>query len=109
MFTCAALLTTEVLIVKVALIALAGTVTLAGTVATAVLPLEKITTAPPAGAGALSVTVPVEELPPTTMAGFKLTLVSAVDCPATRAPSTLISAAEVQGLPLSSDSARRRT
>ncbi len=57
---------------KVALVAPAGTVTLAGTVATAVLLLDRVTTAPPAGAAALSVTVPCEELPPVTLAGFSV-------------------------------------
>ena len=32
--------------------------------------LESATCAPPAGAAALSVTVPVEELPPVTVVGF---------------------------------------
>lgn len=49
---------------NVALVNPAATVTLDGTVATEVLLLESAITAPPAGAGPLSVTVPVEELPP---------------------------------------------
>src|SRR5436309_4595794 len=61
-----------VLTVKVALVLPAGTVTLAGTVAAPVLLLDKLTTAPPLGAGALSVTVPVEELPPVTLDGLTL-------------------------------------
>jgi hypothetical protein len=61
-----------VLTVKVAVMAPAGTVTLAGTVAAAVLLLDSVTGAPPAGAGPLSVTVPVEELPPVTLAGLRL-------------------------------------
>ena len=57
--------------VKVALVAPAGTVTLEGTLATAVLLLESVTWAPPAGAGPLRVTVPVEDCkPPTTLVGF---------------------------------------
>src|SRR2546428_12668450 len=61
-----------VLTVKVALVALPGTVTLAGTLATPGLLLDRLTTAPPLGAGALSVTVPVEELPPVTLVGLRL-------------------------------------
>jgi len=58
---------------KVALLAPDGTVTVAGTVATAVLLLERDTSAPPVGAGALSVTVPVEGEPPFTLVGFRAT------------------------------------
>src|SRR5262249_29953534 len=61
-----------VLTVKVVLVAPASTVTLAGTVARLVLLLERVTTAPPAGAGALRVTVPCEEFPPTTLVGFSV-------------------------------------
>src|SRR5947207_14192308 len=61
--------TALVLIVKVAVVLAAGTVTLEGTLA-AVLLLESVTCAPPAGAGPLSVTVPVEEFPPATLVGF---------------------------------------
>ena len=59
-----------VVIVNVALLAPAATVTLDGTVAADVLSLLSDTSAPPTGAGPLSVTVPVEGLPPTTLDGF---------------------------------------
>ena len=60
--------------VNVAVLAPSATVTLAGTVATDVLPLESVTTTPPAVAGAVNVTVPVEEEPPTTERGTRLRL-----------------------------------
>ena len=60
-----------VLTVKLALMEPAGTVTLEGTCAAVVLLLESATCAPPEGAAALKVTVPVEDCePPTTVAGF---------------------------------------
>jgi hypothetical protein len=52
---------------NVAVVAPAGTVTLAGSVAGE--PPNSCTTAPPAGAGPSIVTVPVELLPPATVAG----------------------------------------
>ena len=58
--------------VKVALVAPAATVTLAGVLATVVLLLERVTAAPPDGAAALKVTVPVDEFPPVTLVGFRL-------------------------------------
>ena len=61
--------TALVLTVNVALIAPAATATLEGTRAAPLL-LESATVAPPAGAAPLSVTVPVEELPPVTLVGF---------------------------------------
>jgi len=64
--------TARVVTVNVAVVAPATTVTLAGTVAAAVLLLDSVTTAPPAGAAPLSVTVPVEVPPPVTDVGFKL-------------------------------------
>jgi hypothetical protein len=65
--------TVFVVTVKLALVAPAGTVTVAGTVA-AVLLLASVTTSPPEEAGEVRVTVPVEELPPVTLEGFRLPL-----------------------------------
>lgn len=59
--------TVLVVIVKFVLVAPAGTVTEGGTVAAAVLLLESATSVPPLGALTLSVTVPVTEVPPTTV------------------------------------------
>jgi hypothetical protein len=61
-----------VVTVNVAVIALAGTVTLAGTWAAEVLLLERLTTAPPLGAGLLSVTVAVDDVAPRTVVGFSV-------------------------------------
>ena len=55
--------------VKLAEIAPSGTVTLAGTLAAPLL-LDNITTAPPAGAGPLNVSVACEDWPPITFVGF---------------------------------------
>ncbi len=63
-------LTAMVVTVKLALVVPAGTVTLAGTVATALLLLVSVTTAPPEGAAALKVAVPVAEVGPTTLVGL---------------------------------------
>ena len=64
--------TTDVLTAKVALVAPAGTVTLEGTLAAPLL-LESMTCAPPVGAGAPSVTMPVEVCrPPITLVGFSV-------------------------------------
>jgi hypothetical protein len=69
--------TREVFTVKLMLVAPAGTVTLMGTWAAPVLLLDSATTAPPAGAGALKVTVPVDDCnPPTTLVGFNVSEVS---------------------------------
>ena len=62
-------MTDVVVTVNVVLVAPAGTVTLAGTVVEAELS-DSDTEAPPAGAAALNVTVPVDELPPTTDVGL---------------------------------------
>jgi hypothetical protein len=62
--------TEVVVIVNVAVLSPAATVTLAGTCATAGLLPERVTSAPPAGAIPVNVTVPVEFAPPTTVAGL---------------------------------------
>jgi hypothetical protein len=62
----------DALTVNVALVAPAGTVTAEGMLA-APLSLASATCAPPAGAGPLSVTVPVEDCtPPITLDGFSV-------------------------------------
>jgi len=65
--------TALVAIANVALVAPPVTVTLAGTAADDVLSLDNDTTAPPEGAGPLSVTVPVEGSSPTTVVGLTVT------------------------------------
>ena len=62
--------TALVVTLKPALVPPAGTVTLAGTTAAGSL-VESVTCAPPAGAGAFSVTVPAEGFPPVTLAGLR--------------------------------------
>ena len=57
---------------NVAVVAPATATTLVGTVAPEGLPVVIVTAAPPDGAGPLRVTVPTEELPPTSDVGFKL-------------------------------------
>jgi len=64
--------TRDVLTGKVALVCPAWTTTLPGGVAEALL-LEKNTPRPPEGAAMLSVTVPVEELPPRSEDGLSET------------------------------------
>ena len=61
---------------KMAVVAFAATVTLAGTCAAAVLLLDRVTLAPPAGAGPLSVSVPVEPTPPRTDVGLSVIVFS---------------------------------
>jgi hypothetical protein len=64
--------TPVVVIVKVALLEPAAIATLGGTCATDVLLLCRVTTAPPAGAAPVRVTVPVELFPPTTEVGVRV-------------------------------------
>ena len=61
--------TVVVVIVKVAVVFPAATTTLGGAVADE-LSLHRPTQSPPDGAGAVRVTVPVEELPPATEVGL---------------------------------------
>ena len=68
--------TMEVLTVKLALLAPAGMNTLLGTPAAPLL-LERTICTPPAGAGALRVTVPLEDCkPPSTLEGLSVSEVS---------------------------------
>jgi hypothetical protein len=60
--------------VKSALVLPAGTVTLVGTVVAQASLLERATTAPPAGASPLSITLPVEAVPADTVAGSTVTV-----------------------------------
>jgi hypothetical protein len=65
--------TPDVFTVNVALVDPPGTTTLEGTLATPGLLLESATCAPPAGAGPLSVTLPLEDCaPPITLEGFSV-------------------------------------
>ena len=64
--------TTPVVTAKVAVVAPADTSTLVGACAEVLL-LDSITVASPAGAIPLSVTVPTELFPPTTLLGFTAT------------------------------------
>lgn len=74
------LLATEfVFTVKAAVFAFAATMTLVGTVAVVVSLLRSVMRAPPVGAGAFSVTVPLVDDPPCTEAGFRLTLLNTGD------------------------------
>src|SRR2546430_8209717 len=70
MLTSVDVATALVLRLKLALVPPGETVTLAGTTAAGLL-LERVTCAPPAGAGAFSVTVPAEGFPPVTLAGLR--------------------------------------
>ena len=61
-----------VVMLKLAEVAPARTVTLGGTVAAGLL-LDRVMVAPPVGAAAFRVTVPVEAVPPVTLVGLTLT------------------------------------
>jgi len=78
-----------VVTVKVAVVLPAATVTLAGTTADELL-VDKLTEAPPVGAAALRVTVPVEELPPVTLLGLSETEFNAPVAGPTVSPAVLL-------------------
>lgn len=63
-------LTFAVVMLKVAVLFPAATVTVEGIAALLELLLDKSTTNPPVGAGAVSATVPTELLPPRTVVGL---------------------------------------
>jgi hypothetical protein len=65
-----------VVMVNLALVDPAATVTLGGTVAATGLSLVSATGKPPAGAAEVSVTVPVDDVPPMTSVGLTVTLES---------------------------------
>jgi len=75
MLTVVETVTATVVTGKAVVLPPAGIVTLKGTVAAVVLLLMRVTTAPPVGAGPLSMTVPVEGDPPLTLLGFSLSKV----------------------------------
>src|SRR3954470_14742231 len=71
MVTAVAVATGVVVMAKFAVVAPAATVTDAGTAPAALL-LARVSTAPPAGAAEMSVTVPVLPAPPRTAVGFSV-------------------------------------
>jgi hypothetical protein len=81
---------TLVFTVNVPVKAPAGIVRVAGTVATAVLLLESATTAPPAGAAPLRVTVAVDVVPPWTVVGERVTDATVGEARTVRVPVTLV-------------------
>jgi len=92
-----------VVAVKVAVVAPAATVTVAGTVTAALLEL-RVTTVPPVGAAPVIVTVPVELVPPATLAGLKLSaLITGVVTVRTADAEVLLNAAEIVEVPLTAN------
>jgi hypothetical protein len=76
MLTEVLVVTGEVVTVNVAVLAFAGTVMLPGTATSELLLLLSATKAPEEGAGPFRVTVPLDELPPTTEFGLKVSEVT---------------------------------
>ena len=76
--------------VNVTEVAPCGTVTEAGTLPAEVFELESDTTAPPEGAAAVSVTVPVPDWPLTIVLGLTETLLSAAATGFTVIPAVLL-------------------
>jgi hypothetical protein len=74
--TVVTLVTVLVVTVNEALVLPAATVMLDGTVATDLLLVDKLTTAPPVGAGPFKMTVPVDGTVPWTVVGFKVSELS---------------------------------
>lgn len=77
MLTAVSVATGEVLTTNVAVVAFAAMMTLDGTLATGLLLLARAICAPAAGAGPFNVTVPVDDVPPRTEVGLKVTELSA--------------------------------
>lgn len=82
------MLTWLVVTVKAPVVSPAATVALGGAEAAGEL-LDSVTVTPPAGAAALRVTVPVDELPPVTVVGF-----SDTELKATAAGGLMVSEAD---------------
>jgi hypothetical protein len=100
---------TELVVIgNVALVAPDAIVTLAGTVAAAVLLLVSVTVIPDDGAAELTVTVPCEGFPPTTLVGFSVKDVR-TGTGAELLARTFNSAIEVYWFPFTSLSARNST
>jgi hypothetical protein len=100
---------TELVVIgKVALVAPDPILTLAGTMAPAVLLLVSVTATPDDGAAALSVTVPCDGFPPTTLVGFSAKEVS-IGIGALLLARMFSSPSVVYWLPLTSLSATSRT
>jgi hypothetical protein len=86
--------TCPALTVNVALVRPAATTTLFGTVARTVLLLDSVTTALPVGAADCKVTVAVDDAGPTTVDGFSVTEVTAVETTRKSVVLTVVPAAD---------------